>query len=114
MEPASPARRPLFSCGGVDLGNIRAGELHQGCCALAGSVGRNEYLHSRRLGLGEGSREIRNLVAHHLVPVWIRKMAIRYENGQLAEVGLDTDSSINDTRPTEIYTGSVRIISDDI
>ena len=98
----------------MDLGNIPAGELHQRCCALVGSVGRNQYQDSRRLGLGEGSREIRNLVAHHLVPVWIRKMAIRYENRQLAEVGLDTDSPISVTRPSDLNTGSVRIISDDI
>ncbi len=98
----------------MDLGNISAGELHQGCCALFGSVGRNQYLDSHRLGLGEGSREIRNLVARHLVPVWIRKMTIRYENRQLAEVGLDTDSPISVTRPSDLNTGSVRIISDDI
>src|SRR6202044_1328082 len=98
----------------VDLGNIPARELHQGCCALVGSVGRNQYLDSRRFGLGESSREIRNLVARHLVPVWIRKMAIRYENRQLAEVGLDTDSPIRVTRPSDLNTGSVRIISDDI
>src|SRR5258708_27123264 len=81
---------------------------------MVGSVGRNQYLDSRRLGLGEGSREIQNLVARHLVPVWIRKMAIRYENRELAEVGLDTDSPINVTRPSDLNTGSVRIISDDI
>ena len=93
----------------MDLGNIPAGELHQGCCTLVGSVGRNQYLDSCRLGLGEGSREIRNLVACHLVPVWIRKMAICYENRQLAEVGLDTDSPISVTRPSDLNTGSVRI-----
>src|SRR5882757_9483657 len=81
---------------------------------MVGSVGSNQYLGSRRLGLGEGSREIRNLVARHLVPVWIRKMAIRYENGQLAEVGLDTDSPISVTWPSDLNTGSVRIVSDDI
>src|SRR5271170_6943098 len=98
----------------MDLGNIPAGELHQGCCALVGSVRRNQYLDSRRLGLGEGSREIRNLVAGHLVPVWIRKLAIRYQNRQLAEVGLDTDSPIVVTRPSDLKTGSVRIVRDDI
>src|SRR5258708_19908937 len=41
-------------------------------------------------------------------------MAIRYENGQLAEVGLDTDSPIGVTRPSDLNTRSVRIISDDI
>ena len=41
-------------------------------------------------------------------------MAIRYENRQLAEVGLDTDSPISVTRPSDLNTGSVRIISDDI
>src|SRR5258707_15881818 len=81
---------------------------------MVGSVGSNQYLDCRRLGLGEGSREIRNLVARHLVPVWIRKMAIRYENRQLAEVGLDTDSPIGVTWPSDLNTGSVRIISDDI
>ena len=98
----------------MDLGNIPAGELHQGCCALAGSVGRNQYLDSRRLGFGQGSREIRNLVAGRLVPVWIRNMAIGYENRQLAEVGLDTDSPIRVTWPSDLNTGSVRIIRDDI
>src|SRR5271170_1337480 len=97
----------------MDLGNIPAGKLHQGCCALVGSVGRNEYLDSRRLGLGEGSRQIRNLVARRLVPVWIRQMAVRYENRQLAEVGLDTDSPIGVARPPDLNTGSVRIIGDD-
>src|ERR1700761_2123020 len=78
------------------------------------SVGRNQDLDSHRLGLGEGSREIRNLVARRLVAVWIRKMAIRYENRQLAEVGLNTDSPIGVTRPSDLDTGSVRIIRDDI
>src|SRR5712672_1817048 len=64
----------------VDLSNVSTWELHHGCCALVGSVGSNQYLDSRRLGLGEGSREIRNLIARRLVPVWIRKMTIRYEN----------------------------------
>src|SRR5271155_2389046 len=41
-------------------------------------------------------------------------MAIRYENRQLAEVGLDTDSPIGITRPSDLNTGSVRIIRDDI
>src|ERR1700722_8122854 len=98
----------------MDLGNIPAGELHQGCCALVGSVGRNQYLDSRRLGLGEGSCEIRNLVARHLVPIRIRKMTVSYENRQLAEVGLDTDSPVSGTRPSDLNTRSVGIISDDI
>ena len=34
-------RRTLFTCGRVDLGNIAAGELNEGCFTLVGSVGRN-------------------------------------------------------------------------
>src|ERR1700760_4871467 len=41
-------------------------------------------------------------------------MAIGYENRQLAKVGLNTDSPISVTRPSDLDTGSVRIISDHI
>ena len=84
------------------------GNLTTAACALAGLVGRNKDLHASRFGLGKRSREIRHLVSDHLLPVWIRKMAIRYEKRQLAEVGLDPDSPIGFTRPSDLNTGSVR------
>src|SRR5271170_195494 len=98
----------------MDLGDIPARELNHGCPSAIGCIGPDHNSDPGRFGLSEGSREIRNLVAGHLVPVWIRKMAVRYENRQLAEVGLDTDSPIGVTRPSDLRSGSVRIISDDI
>jgi len=65
----------------VDLGNIPAGELHQRCCAMVGSVGRNQDLYAGCLGLGKGIREICDLIAGRLATVGIGKVTIRYEQG---------------------------------
>src|SRR5260370_16809733 len=81
---------------------------------MVGSVRRNQNLYSGCLGLGKGIREICDLIAGRLATIGVRKMAIRYENCQLAEVGLDTDSPIGVTRPSDLNTGSVPIITDDI
>ena len=112
-RPRPRFRRTRFPDGRVDLGDIAARELHDGRIPLIGGIGSDQNRDSGRLGLGESIREVCDLIAGRLPPVGKRKMAIRHQHGQLAEVRLDPNSPIGVSRAPDLDAGRMRVIGDD-
>lgn len=96
----------------MDFGDIAAGELHEGCVPLISRIRGDQNPYPGCFGLGEGIREVRDFIAGRLASEGMRKMTIRYEHCQLAEVRLDPDSSISVIRPPDLDAGGMRVIGD--
>src|ERR1700730_8653763 len=94
----------------VDVGDVAAGKLHDGCIPIVGFVGIDENRYAGCFGLGEGIREVSDLIPGYLSSIWIRQMAIRDEHGHLSKLRLHADSAISTSRTPDFDAGRMCII----
>src|SRR2546425_11422033 len=96
----------------VDLGEITAGELDDGCATVTRRVRADQYVRAGDLGLGQGRIEIEGLVAGQFSPIGVREMPIGHQYRDLAEGRFDADPSVRITRPADLDAGSLRVVTD--
>ena len=96
----------------MDLRDIAARELNQGLIPLIGRVGSDQNLDPGSSGLGEGIREVRDLISGYLPTVGIWKMAIGHQHGHFAEIRLDPNPPISVRWSPDLDAGRMRVIGD--
>src|SRR2546425_13243846 len=74
----------------MNLRDIATGELHEGRAPVVGRVGLDQHAGSGPLCLGQGRVWVGRLGACQLSPVRVWEVAIRHEDGDVAERSMTT------------------------
>jgi len=107
-------RTTLFARGRVNLGDIAAWESDYCRLAAIGGVWVDKDRRARGLRLVDRICEISHLIAVNFASIWIRKLSIGDEHGDLPEVGVDSHAAISILWPAHLYAGCVPVVGDDL
>jgi len=69
----------------MNLGDIATGELHERRPSVVGRIGVDQHARAGKLRLRHGRIDVEHLVTCQLSPVRVGEMAIRHEDGDVAE-----------------------------
>jgi len=94
----------------MDFSYVAARKLQHGRIPLVGLIGTDKHSDAGCFGLGEGIREVSDLIPGYLSSIWIRQMAIRDEHGHLSKFRLHADSVISISRTPDFDAGRMCII----
>src|SRR5260370_38050574 len=91
--------------------DVATGKLPQGRPPVGGRVGLDQHASPGTLCLGQGRVQVGRLVAGLLSPVRVWEMAIRHEDGDVAERRRDADPPVGIAGPADLDPGRLRIIT---
>src|ERR1700751_4180297 len=94
----------------MDLSDVSPWKSDNNGISSVGFVKRHEDLRASRFGLSERVCQIRHLISRHLVSVGIRKVTVRNERSQLAELRFDPHSPVGFPRPSDFNAWCSRFI----
>src|SRR5437879_13229005 len=97
----------------MNLGDVATWELDEGRPPIGRRVWVDHDAHAGRLRSGQGHVEVERLVARHLAPVRVRKMAIGHEGDDGAERGGEANTPVGAVRSADLDAGRLRIVAGD-
>ncbi len=112
---ASTDLSPSRGCGRrMNLGDITTRKLNDCGAPLLGYIRRDQYNHSGDGRFCKCFGKVRDFISCHFPTIWIRKLAIRCEDGHSSKYGGDFDASIRIAWPSDVRPRRMSFIGSDL